>query len=682
MKQLCLCLILIIFRFSILLPQWIHYTSENTSGIAGEVITSIISANHNIIWFGTNKGIVKFDRENRLWETIDISDGLSGDFIYQVFIDINGSFWAATNGGGVVHYENDKWRSYTIRNGLSSNFIRSIAQTPDGTIWFGTYGKGLNKYNLSSGFSKTDIPELNSSKILSLLPVNDSALLIGTSDHGLFRYNNPGLDCLNEESGLVSNHIQCIYKTQEGIILIGTDKGAQLIDIENWESGSGFPGLNGRTIYSICEGEDGIMLFGSKDSIYHIHENILTKMSPDETDTGTIYLALHFEPSGDLWCGTSTKGAYCYDGHSWSHYYQSTGLTQYYFNSICQDKQGKMWFSSYQGLGCFNGSNWSFVNLDNTTYFNDLLTDHDGNIWVQAYDQVRKYDGLNWTIYSASNVQNLYALTCMAIDHSGNIWAGTEYSGIFRFDGNRWKQYTMIDGLKSDNIKSIDTDSQGAIWAVSWEGYISRYHNFWSRDVPSMVPDMYPIDLKVDSDNNIWIAGYRLLKISGDKQKWFFNDSWGSVSIETDPDKNLIAAVNRMLYHFADDTFNEICGIEEDYINKIFFDKNNFIWLATYNGIYRSETALDLYNEPDPLNEKVCIHPNPFIDGLHILLNEESSEDAEIAFYALDGRWLYSFYSRISGNEIQLNTDILPKGMMICRIHINGNIYSEKIFKY
>ncbi len=57
----------------------------------------------------------------------------------------------------------------------------------------------------------------------------------------------------------------------------------------------------------------------------------------------------------------------------------------------------------------------------------------------------------------------------------GFIWFGTE-TGLSRFDGRRFKTFTMADGLPSNEILSVFTDSKGRIWLVPFGHSISYYY--------------------------------------------------------------------------------------------------------------------------------------------------------------------------------------------------------------
>ncbi|MBK9553465.1 MAG: hypothetical protein IPO45_15000 [Saprospiraceae bacterium] len=50
------------------------------------------------------------------------------------------------------------------------------------------------------------------------------------------------------------------------------------------------------------------------------------------------------------------------------------------------------------------------------------------------------------------------------------MWFTAEGYGVYRYDGNNFKQFTTEDGLTSNVTQSIIEDSKGQVWFGSWQG--------------------------------------------------------------------------------------------------------------------------------------------------------------------------------------------------------------------
>lgn len=81
-----------------------------------------------------------------------------------------------------------------------------------------------------------------------------------------------------------------------------------------------------------------------------------------------------------------------------------------------------------------------------------------------SYTQYNTRDGL-----AASNVY------CITQDKDGYIWFGTE-TGISRFDGTRFRNFSVVDGLMGNEVFSVFTDSRNRVWMMCFDNEICYYY--------------------------------------------------------------------------------------------------------------------------------------------------------------------------------------------------------------
>ena len=65
---------------------------------------------------------------------------------------------------------------------------------------------------------------------------------------------------------------------------------------------------------------------------------------------------------------------------------------------------------------------------------------------------------------------------CAAQDKEGFMWFGTE-SGLSRFDGVHFKNFTTEDGLPDNEIIGLFCDSKGRMWMMPFRNSICYYYN-------------------------------------------------------------------------------------------------------------------------------------------------------------------------------------------------------------
>ena len=111
------------------------------------VLSALIDRQGNK-WFGTwGAGLSRFD--GTTWKTYTRLDGLSGNYVTDLYADADGSLWATTD-AGVSVLENGHWRTLTEADGLLSDGVFAMAVDRDGNKWFGTM-EGISKLEPPAG---------------------------------------------------------------------------------------------------------------------------------------------------------------------------------------------------------------------------------------------------------------------------------------------------------------------------------------------------------------------------------------------------------------------------------------------------------------------------------------------------------------------------------------------------
>ncbi|OFY69122.1 MAG: hypothetical protein A3G23_06125 [Bacteroidetes bacterium RIFCSPLOWO2_12_FULL_37_12] len=181
------------------------------------------------------------------------------------------------------------------------------------------------------------------------------------------------------------------------------------------------------------------------------------------------------------------------------------GLAQSQIYSLCQDKEGNLWFGTFGGGVCkYNGTEFTTYTTkeglgDNDVYC--LYTDSKGHIWIGTYDGLSKYipskplsnaEGINSYVkprfinYSRLQGMKCRRITSICEDHKGNIWAGG-YGGLSKiaplqikesekssYDVEKknilFKHYSVKDGLSDSIITGIKEDQFGKLYIGTYYG--------------------------------------------------------------------------------------------------------------------------------------------------------------------------------------------------------------------
>lgn len=127
-------------------------------------------------------------------------------------------------------------------------------------------------------------------------------------------------------------------------------------------------------------------------------------------------------------------------------------------------------------------------------------------------------------------VTNRFVMALCA-DKSGRLWIGTEDEGVWRYDekapvSSRWKQFTTKDGLGDDNAYAIACDQQGRIWVGHLNQGVSVYNGErWKNyDVLNGPLGERIFDIAIaPNDGSVWMAtSAGLTRYSPNKDDWTY----------------------------------------------------------------------------------------------------------------------------------------------------------------
>jgi len=112
---------------------------------------------------------------------------------------------------------------------------------------------------------------------------------------------------------------------------------------------------------------------------------------------------------------------------------------------------------------------------------------HGEYLWCATYSGVYRYDGNNWKSYTVNDGLVSNRVQLLSIDSNDIIWIGTN-NGVSRFDGHTWTTYTSNDGLVYNDVISIATESDGTIWFLTTNGVSRFITDYITVETPENTP--------------------------------------------------------------------------------------------------------------------------------------------------------------------------------------------------
>lgn len=143
------------------------------------------------LWVGTNRrGAFLLKSQHNAAELVEhltfenTAGGLRSDHVNSIFRDREGIVWFGTD-RGVCRYDRESFRATTISHDRQSNYIRSLLETKSGEVWSGT-NRGLFKLvDSGSSASAVEVSELQTRAVYDLFEDEAGAVWAATSS-GLF----------------------------------------------------------------------------------------------------------------------------------------------------------------------------------------------------------------------------------------------------------------------------------------------------------------------------------------------------------------------------------------------------------------------------------------------------------------------------------------------------------------
>jgi ligand-binding sensor domain-containing protein len=320
--------------------------------------------------------------------------------------DKAGNMWFGTAGDGIYRYDGTSFINFTRADGLCHNDILCCAEDKSGTIWFGTRN-GIIRYKPSGG------PPARKDFISFLI----STHTISNSTKKPVPYDYIQGD----------NFVWSIMQDKTGKIWFGTNKGIYTCnpakDTSDIPSFIAFldnddlvntNNLQLKEITDMQEDKSGniwlVSGYYKADGICRYDGRAVTNYKPDSINSFRSVIA---KANGDLLFLNPFKGIYRYDGKTFSNFSEKAGLQKDTLVSMAEDSKGNLWLGA---------------SSDN------FLNEGIGGVW--------RYNGNSLKRFTTKDGLSHNCVFCIVEGKDGNIWFGTRNTGLCRYDGKGFVDFT------------------------------------------------------------------------------------------------------------------------------------------------------------------------------------------------------------------------------------------------
>jgi ligand-binding sensor domain-containing protein len=279
--------------------------------------------------------------ESEVWTTFTAEDGLAGDCVFAMTIDLMNNKWFATNLGPCALDEANNWHNHASWDELPQ-CTYSVAVDQQNNKWFGTLN-GVFKFDGLNWTSFTTADGLVNDQVSSVVVDNKDIKWVGTA-HGVSKFNDTTWTSYTSSNGLTGEYIHGIAVDHNNFKWFNTSDGILRFTNFAWSKKYDF------SCFGISADKKGNIWMSSRPGeIMEYDHGWNTITSENELITEQVS-CMAFDSQGNVWIGTLGGGVVKFDGTNWTNYTTIDGLANDNVNAIIIDDKDTKWFATSDGV--------------------------------------------------------------------------------------------------------------------------------------------------------------------------------------------------------------------------------------------------------------------------------------------------------------------------------------------
>jgi diguanylate cyclase (GGDEF)-like protein len=464
--------------------------------------------------------------------------------IYSVYATRDGTVWAGC-GDAICQFSSNGIKVWSPAEGVVSDTWAWFLKDSAGRIWVRGYHHILQIGPHASSFMNEDIPSTPVTFTTPLVPLVEDAQhrILTRTDRGLAIWNQGRWQTLGVVNGLNVPGVLSLMVDRDGTLWLGTyGKGVERwLGNGNWETWAGGQGLEENLVWSMVRDHRGTLWASTEHGIVTFDRagrRFIPWAPNPAVPRGQVISTLEM-PDGNLWFSTSAGRLLRYSpdsgasrnwtmppGMRWlwratsNELWGMTNSGLYHFDpasndlvkvhnaavqdqpffDVCEDAHHGLWFASNGGIVHLAGDQWSKVAVHGipSDRFGSVACAADGSLWLGGAStgiEHLRVQGDIATLADPAPPPGFKSIEPMFVEHDrrGWLWIGSG-SGVYVFNGNRWRHLTKNDGLAWNdcNEGSYLEDTDGSIWIGTSNGLSHLLH-------PEAIFDQKPLQVMITS---------------------------------------------------------------------------------------------------------------------------------------------------------------------------------------
>ena len=329
-----------------------RFYASSGPGASGGGIQGLAESEDGALLFGARSGIQRLSGEKT--EPYPLPDKASPFTALRMLRGPSGALWIGTSDAGLLHIHRGRTDQFTQAGGLSGDFITAIFVDREGAFWAATDG-GLDRFREFVAPTISLKQGLSNASVLSVLADLDGSVWLSTR-RGLNRWNHGQIRVFGssrgESDGLLNgNYAGSLFQDRRGRIWASTLHEFGYLENDRFVPLKGVPG---GAVYFITGDAAGNLWVANKDAgLIQLERDGRVQQTPwARLGHNDPALALAVDPSRrGLWIGFNQGGiSYFADGQVRASYTAAGGLGGGRVNDLRFDADGALWAATEGGL--------------------------------------------------------------------------------------------------------------------------------------------------------------------------------------------------------------------------------------------------------------------------------------------------------------------------------------------
>jgi PAS domain S-box-containing protein len=338
-----------------------HLVSETRAPWPMQDFWNLHEDSAGTVWINSwNAGLYRYSSDGE-WQHYANQNGLSDNFVRDVFEDREGNVWIGTDNGGLIRFKQRNFVNWGTAEGLPETEIDSVAADRQGRVFIGTKGHGVVSIDGGKVSQVLKPSEMKSptDSVISLLLDRNGRLWAGTLADGLYVVGRsidqrlPADSRGNSRAALTTKGpIYSLLEDSHGMIWIGTDRVVIRFDGKQFKE---FPVADTghvNRVFNLAEDpQSGTLWAGSSSGgLFRLEGDHFVPAAEAREMADDPIAFLFADQDGSLWVTTESSGIACLRKGHLTRISEKQGIPARYLGAILDDGQGNLWVGSNRGI--------------------------------------------------------------------------------------------------------------------------------------------------------------------------------------------------------------------------------------------------------------------------------------------------------------------------------------------